>query len=48
MDYVILAAGLGSRFQKEGEKAPKPLVRLMGQPMVGRLVKILATCEEGV
>lgn len=41
MDYVILAAGLGSRFQKEGEKNPKPLVRLMGQPMIGRLIKIL-------
>ena len=41
LDYVILAAGLGSRFQKEGEKSPKPLVKLMGQPMIGRLIKIL-------
>ncbi len=48
MDSVILAAGLGSRFQKEGEKAPKPLVSLMGQPMIGRLVKILASCNAGV
>lgn len=48
MDYVILAAGLGSRFQKEGEKSPKPLVKLMGQPMIGRLIKILEGFGAGV
>lgn len=41
MDYVILAGGLGSRFAKEGESTPKPLIKLMGEPMIGRLVKIL-------
>ncbi len=48
MDYVILAAGLGSRFQKEGEKNPKPLVKVMGQPMIGRLIKILEKNKAGV
>ena len=45
MNYVILAAGLGSRFAKEGEKNPKPLVRIMGQPMIGRLIKVLMSCN---
>lgn len=41
MDYVILAGGLGSRFQKDGCAVPKPLVPLFGQPMIGRLIKTL-------
>lgn len=41
MKYVILAAGLGSRFAKNGEKKPKPLVEIEGQPMIGRLIDIL-------
>ena len=41
MKYVILAAGLGSRFAKNGEKKPKPLVEIDGQPMIGRLIDIL-------
>lgn len=45
MNYVILAAGLGSRFAKEGEKNPKPLVEIMGQPMIGRLIKVLMSCN---
>lgn len=44
MNYVILAAGLGSRFAKEGETNPKPLVDLLGQPMIGRLIKVLMQC----
>ncbi|MDE6417845.1 MAG: NTP transferase domain-containing protein [Duncaniella sp.] len=49
MNYVILAAGLGSRFSKEGIDTPKPLVPLMGQPMIGRLIRVLIArggCEE--
>lgn len=42
MNYVILAGGLGSRLSKEGEPMPKPLIQLMGQPMIGRLVKVLS------
>lgn len=45
MNYVILAAGLGSRFTREGEKNPKPLVSIMGQPMIGRLIKVLMGCN---
>ncbi len=45
MNYVILAAGLGSRFTREGEKNPKPLVEIMGQPMIGRLIKVLMDCK---
>lgn len=41
MDYVILAGGLGSRFAKAGHTVPKPLIPLLGQPMIGRLIKTL-------
>ena len=48
MHYVILAAGLGSRFAKDGVHTPKPLVPVMGRPMIGRLIDILSSrpdCE---
>lgn len=41
MNYVILAAGLGSRFAREGITTPKPLVPVMGVPMIGRLIGVL-------
>lgn len=41
MKYVILAGGLGSRFVKEGYDCPKPLVPIFGEPMIGRLVRLL-------
>ncbi|MCH5325774.1 MAG: NTP transferase domain-containing protein [Duncaniella sp.] len=41
MNYVILAAGMGSRFTSEGVNIPKPLVPLMGRPMIGRLIGVL-------
>lgn len=44
MNYVILAAGLGSRFINEGESDPKPMVKILGQPMIGRLIDILLEC----
>ena len=44
MNYVILAAGLGSRFAKEGITTPKPLVEVMGRPMIGRLIDVLMSC----
>lgn len=49
MKYVILAAGLGSRFAREGVMTPKPLVPVMGRPMIGRLIGVLRSmpgCEE--
>lgn len=45
MKYVILAAGLGSRFAKEGISTPKPLVDVMGRPMIGRLIDVLMSCD---
>lgn len=41
MQYVILAAGQGSRFTKEGVETPKPLVKILGKPMIGRLIETL-------
>lgn len=47
MDYAIIAAGQGSRLSGEGEALPKPLVRLGDEPMIGRLVGILASTDAG-
>lgn len=44
MNYAILAGGHGSRFQKEGVATPKPMVEVMGQPMIGRLIEVLQRC----
>ncbi len=44
MQFVILAAGLGSRLQNEGVTEPKPLVPILGEPMIGRLIRILMSC----
>lgn len=40
MKYAIIAAGEGSRLAQEGVELPKPLVRLGGEPMIDRLVRI--------
>lgn len=40
MDYAIIAAGEGSRLAQEGLTLPKPLVKLNGQEMIGRLISI--------
>lgn len=45
MNYAIIAAGEGSRLQQEGVATPKPLVRLNGQPMIGRLIDIFTRCD---
>lgn len=44
MNYAIIAAGEGSRLAQEGVKLPKPLVRLNGEPMIGRLINIFTRC----
>lgn len=44
MHFGILAAGEGSRLACEGEKLPKPLVRIDGLPMIERLVRIFENC----
>jgi len=40
MNYAIIAAGEGSRLVQEGVRLPKPLVKLNGQEMIGRLIEI--------
>lgn len=44
MHYGIIAAGEGSRLAQEGVERPKPLVRLCGKPMIGRLIDIFMNC----
>lgn len=38
--YALIAAGEGSRLREEGILVPKPLVRIQGQPMIERLIRI--------
>ncbi len=40
MKYAILAAGEGSRLAQEGIALPKPLVPLLGEAMLDRLLRI--------
>ncbi len=40
MKFAILAAGEGSRLAQEGVELPKPLVRLNGEAMIDRLIRI--------
>lgn len=41
MNFGIIAAGEGSRLAGEGISLPKPLVEINGEPMIGRLLRIL-------
>ena len=40
MKYAILAAGDGSRLVQEGETRPKPLVRVGGETLIDRLLRV--------
>lgn len=40
MTYAILAAGEGSRLAAEGIRAPKPLVKINGEYLIDRLIRI--------
>lgn len=42
MHYAVIAAGEGARFASEGVTTPKPLLPINGQPMIGRLLNLLA------
>lgn len=44
MKFAIIAAGEGSRLSQEGIALPKPLVRLQGEPMIDRLIRIFRQC----
>ena len=40
MKFAIISAGEGSRLAQEGMALPKPLVRLNGEPMIERLIRL--------
>ncbi len=40
MKFAIIAAGEGSRLAAEGITAPKPLVKVGGEPLIDRLVRV--------
>jgi len=44
MNFGIIAAGEGSRLQREGVSLPKPLVEIDGRPMIRRLIDIFIGC----
>ena len=44
MKFAILAAGEGSRLAQEGVEVPKPLVKLCGEVMIDRLIRIFNDC----
>ncbi|MBQ6965621.1 MAG: NTP transferase domain-containing protein [Bacteroidaceae bacterium] len=45
MTFAILAAGEGSRLAQEGVELPKPLVKIQGEAMIDRLIRIFHDCE---
>lgn len=44
MHFAIIAAGEGSRLREEGIGQPKPLVPILGVPMIDRLMQIMSRC----
>ncbi|MBO4431261.1 MAG: NTP transferase domain-containing protein [Bacteroidaceae bacterium] len=44
MKFAILAAGEGSRLAQEGVELPKPLVKVNGEAMIDRLIRIFNNC----
>ena len=44
MNFGIIAAGEGSRLSQEGVEMSKPLVRINGKPMIGRLIDVFVDC----
>ncbi len=45
MKYAIIAAGEGSRLAEEGISAPKPLVKVGGQCLIDRLIRVFLDNE---
>ena len=43
MKYAVLAAGDGSRLVQEGETRPKPLIRVGGEMLIDRLLRVFMT-----
>lgn len=47
IDFGIIAAGDGNRIKEEGSRVAKPLVKIEGEPMIGRLIRIMEACGAG-
>ena len=45
MEFAIIAAGEGSRLVEEGVSLPKPLIKIGGEHMIDRLIKIFMAQE---
>lgn len=45
MRFGIISAGEGSRLASEGFSQPKPLVPILGTPMIERLVRIMSSID---
>lgn len=45
MNYAVIAAGEGSRLGNEGVSCPKPMVKLDGVPLIGRLINTFMDCK---
>ncbi len=44
MKFAIISAGEGSRLAAEGIEAPKPLVKVNGEALIDRLIRIFMAC----
>jgi hypothetical protein len=42
LNVIIPLGGIGSRFQKEGYRFPKPLINIVGKPMICWLIERLS------
>lgn len=42
LNIIIPIGGIGSRFSKEGYRYPKPLINIVGRPMILRLIDNLS------
>lgn len=41
MNILIPAAGTGRRFAEDGYRGPKPLIPVLGEPMISHVIRSL-------
>ena len=46
LNVIVPIGGIGSRFQKEGYRFPKPLINIVGKPMICWLIEKLSLRRE--
>jgi hypothetical protein len=46
LNIIIPIGGIGSRFSKEGYRYPKPLINIVGRPMILRLIDNLSLTKD--